>query len=194
MQQITTSSDKLTKKNIVNRQQAHMIPGGISVDLSTLSAGVVVPEGTPFSAPASGLRKVCKQALILAGSTTTVFKIGTDSNPFAVGEFAGRQTGGLAYAITDITDNGDGTTDITVGTALESATAGGFLYEMDAESSTTTSALENEPDCILAHAFQVPTTAQVIFKADGIVDGEVLEGAVGSEYLDLLKKVVEIKY
>lgn len=194
MQQITSSSDKSTKKNIQNRQLAQMIPGGVSMDLSTLAAGVVVPEGNPLSAPSSGLRKVCKQAKILSGSTTTVFKVDTDSNPFAVGEYLGVQTGGLAYAITDITVNGDGTSDVTVGTALEAATAGTFLYEMDAESATNTSALENTPDCVLAYAFQVPSVAQVIFKQDGILIGTVIEGAIGGEYLDLLKGIVESKY
>lgn len=194
MQQITSTSDKLTKKNIQNREQAQMIPGGISVDLSTLNAGVVIPEGNPLTAPSSGLRKVCKQAKILTGSTTTVFKVDTDSNPFKVGEFLGRITGGLAYAITDITNNGDGTTSITVGTALETATVGGFLYEMAAQSATTTSALKNSPDCILAYAFQKPTTTQVIFKQDGILIGTVIEGAIGSIYLGLLKGIVESKY
>jgi len=194
MNQIVSTSDKLTKKNIQNRQLAHMIPGGVSMDLSTLAAGVVIPEGNPLSAPSSGLRKVCKQAKILTGSTTTVFVIDTDSNPFAVGEFLGRQTGGLAYAITDITDNGDGTTNVTVGTALEDATVGGFLYEMAAESATNTSALENTPDCVLAYAFQAPSVAQVIFMQDGILIGTVIEGAVGSEYLSLLKGIVESKY
>ena len=194
MNQIVSTSDKLTKKNIQNRQLAHMVPGGVSMDLSTLAAGVVIPEGNPLSAPSSGLRKVCKQAKILTGSTTTVFVIDTDSNPFAVGEFLGRQTGGLAYAITDITDNGDGTTSVTVGTALEDATVGGFLYEMAAESGTNTSALKNAPDCVLAYAFQVPNVAQVILMQDGILIGTVIEGAVGSEYLSLLKGIVESKY
>lgn len=194
MQQITSSSDRLTKKNIQNRQLAQMIPGGVSMDLSTLAAGVVVHEGNPLSAPSSGLRKVCKQAKILTGSTTTVFVVDTNSNPFAVGEYLGRQTGGLAYAITDITDNGDGTTDITVGTALEDATVGGFLYEMAAESSGTSSALKNTPDCILAYAFEAPSVSQVIFKQDGILIGTVIEGTIGSEYLDLLKGIVESKY
>lgn len=306
MQQITSSSDKFTKKNIQNRQLAQMIPGGCSMDLSTLAAGVVVPEGTPLTAPASGKRKVCKQAVILTGSTTTVFVIDTDSNPFAVGEFLGVQTGGLAYEITDITDNGDGTTDVTVDTALENATVGGFLYEMSAEATgvdatlniayandTSTgltddatsaaetlgtaqatlativgpigasgagnvavtvssdlfddevlsvavanddtsvivaskikqallanetiatyfevsgfedevvlalktaanvSALENTPDCILAYAFEAPSATQVIFPQDGILIGTVIEGAIGSEYLSLLKGIVESKY
>ena len=194
MQQITSTSDKLTKKNIQNRQLAQMIPGGVSIDLSTLAAGVVVPEGNPLSAPSSGLRKVCKQAKILTGSTTSAYIIDADSNPFAVGEFIGVQTGGLAYAVDTIVDNGDGTVTVSPSTALESATVGGFLYEMAAESSGTSSALENEPDCVLAYAFEVPSTVQVIFEQGGILIGTVIEGAIGGEYLDLLKGIVESKY
>ena len=194
MQQIVTASDKLTKKNIQNRQLAQMVPGGCSMDLSNLAAGVVVPEGTPLSAPASGLRKVCKQAEILTGSTTTVFVVDTDSNPFKVGDFIGRKVGGLAYAITAIDDNGDDTTNITVGTALEDATVGDFIYEMVEESTGTASALANEPDGILAYAFQVPSVAQVMYSQDVILIGTVIEGAIGSEYLSLLKGIVESKY
>lgn len=134
MRQITSTSDKLTKKNIINEVSA--LPAGISLILSTLTVGKVVAQATPLTAPTDGKRTICKQAKILTGSTTTVFIVETDTNNFKVGEFIGRITGGLAYAITDITDLGDGTTTITVGTALESATVGEFLYEMAAEATT----------------------------------------------------------
>ena len=190
MDQITSTSDKLTKKNIINR--INDVPGGVSLAMSTLVAGNVVQEGTPLSAPASGVRSICKQAKILAGSTTTAFKVETGTHNFKVGDFIGRITGGLAYAITGVTVGASEDT-IEVGTALESATVGEFIYEMAAESSTTTSALKNEADVILKEAFQVPTATQVIYMADAFVRADVHAGVIGPLYLASLD-VKEIKY
>ena len=180
-----------TKKNIINRISD--VPGGVSLTLADLVAGKVVEEANPLSAPATGKRTVCKQSKILTGSTTTILQVDSDTNNFKVGDFVLRIEGGLAYAVTDITDNEDGTDAITVGTALESATVGEFIYQADAESATTTSALENKADCILKEAFQVPEDAQVIWMADGFYRADVVEASIGSLYLADLD-VNEVKY
>lgn len=137
MQQIVKTSDALTKKNIINRLAD--IPGGISLLLSTLITGAVVVEGNPLSAPSSGKRTVCKQAKILAGSTTTAVVVSTATNQFKVGDFVGSQVGGKAYAVSSLTDNGDGTTDINIGTAIDTVTTDNFIYQMSAEAAGTDS-------------------------------------------------------
>lgn len=189
MQQIVKTQDALTKKNIINRISD--IPGGVSLTLADLPVGAVIVEGTPLQAPSSGKRTVCKQAQILAGSTTTVFVVSTATNPFKVGDYLMQQTGGAAYAITDVTDNGDGTTDLTVGTALESATAGTWLYQSSATGATAGAVYE--ADAILKFAFEVPSASQVIWQADAYLRADVLEGVIAPLYLATVD-VKEVKY
>lgn len=180
MIQITKTSDVLVKKNIINRITD--IPGGVSILLSTLVAGSYVLEGTPLSAPSSGKRTVCKQAVILTGSSTTAIKVAELTHNFKVGDFIGTKTAGKAYAITSIT-NASGVDTLNVGTAIDTPSTGGFIYEMAAEAASNTSALKNVADVILKEAFQVPATTQVIFIADAYLRADVVENCIGSEYL-----------
>lgn len=191
MQQITTTSDKITKKNVINRISD--VPGGVSLTLADLVAGQVVQEAVPLTAPSSGKRTVCKQAVLLTGSTTTVFKVDSQLHNFKVGEYLMQVVGGAAYAITDITDNGDGTTDITVGTALEAATAGIFIYQSSATGASA-GALSNAAEVILKSGFEVPTLAQVIWIKDAHVRADVYAGVIGPLYLASLPGVIEINY
>lgn len=191
MQQIQSNSDKITKKNIINRVSD--VPGGVSLVLTNLVAGQVVEEGTPLTAPASGKRTVCKQAKLLTGSTTTVFVVDSQLHNFKVGEYLMQVVGGLAYAITTIVDNGDGTSSITVGTALEAATAGIFIYQSSATGATA-GALSNVAETILKSAFEVPSNAQVIWMADAYVRADVHAGVIGALNLATLSGVIEINY
>jgi len=191
MIQITKTSDKITKKNIVNRYGD--IPGGVSVVLSDLPVGAIIPEATPLSVPSSGKRSICKSAVILTGSSTTVFKVASETNQFKVGDFLMRIVGGLAYAITVVTDNGDETTSLTVGTALESATVGGYIYQAAAQSATTTSALKYTADVILKEGFVVPSASQVIWIADAYLRADVVESSIAPLHLATLD-VKEVKY
>lgn len=198
MQQITKTSDALTKKNIINRISD--VPGGVSIDLSTLTAGVIIPEATPLAAPSSGKRKVCKQAKLLAGSTTTVFRVESATNPFKTDDIIFQQVGGKAYAGTvakavGTDSNGVLYDTITVDTALEAATAGIYIYESSrtAGEGADTGALENAADTILKEAFQVPSATQVIWMKDAFVRADVVEGCIGSLYLAALD-VKEVKY
>ena len=134
MQQITKNVDVLTKKNILNRISD--IPGGVSIRLSTLVAASYVLEATPLTAPSSGKRTVCKQAVLLTGSTTTALKVTSLSHNFKVGDFVGNSVGGKAYAITSITVASPIDT-LNLGTAIDSAVTGSIIYEMAAEASTT---------------------------------------------------------
>ena len=134
MQQITKNADVLTKKNILNRISD--IPGGVSIRLSTLVAASYVLEATPLTAPSSGKRTVCKQAVLLTGSTTTALKVTSLSHNFKVGDFVGNSVGGKAYAIASITVASPIDT-LNLGTAIDSAVTGSIIYEMAAEASTT---------------------------------------------------------
>jgi hypothetical protein len=208
MQQITKTAEKLTKKNIINRISD--VPGGVSLVLSTLVPGNAVLEGTPLSAPSSGIRSVCKQAQILTGSSTTVFRVKAGMHNFKVGDFIMRIAGGLAYAVTAVATNvgavnaaditakyantGDLYDTITIGTAVESATVGGYIYQAAAQSASTTSALLLAADTIIKEAFVVPAAAsQVIWMADAYIRADVVEGCIGSLYLATLD-VNEVKY
>lgn len=191
MQQIVSTSDKLTKKNIINRISD--IPGGVSLTIADLVAGKIVEEATPLSVPSSGVRTVCKQAKILSGSTTTVINVDTDLHNFKVGDFLGTKSLGKAYAITIVADQGDGTTKITVGTAIDTPATGDFVYEMVEEAASNSSVLENVADVILKEAFQVPSVTQVIWIKDALLRADVVEDSIGSEYLSSLD-VNEVKY
>jgi len=59
MQQITSASEKLTKKNIINRVSD--IPGGISLTIADLVVVSVEQEGPPLTAPSGGKRTVCSR-------------------------------------------------------------------------------------------------------------------------------------
>ena len=190
MRQITSASEKITKKNIINRISD--IPGGISILLATLVVGRVVQEATPLTAPASGKRTVCKQAKILAGSTTTAIKVEELTHHFKVGEFIGTKLLGKAYAITSI-DNAAGVDTLNVGTAIDTPTTGDFIYEMAAEAASNTSALENTPEVIVKSPFEVPSLAQVIWMGDALMRADVAEASIGSVYRATLD-VNEIKY
>jgi len=192
MQTISSTIDTFQRKYILNRLSD--VSGGISLVLSTLIAGNVLPEGTPVSVPSSGKRTVCKQAVVLTGTTTTVIKVTTGEHNFKVGDFLCSKEGGIAYAITDITTT-SGVDDITVGTAIELVAAGGYVYEAAAESAATDSAFKNIPNAILKNALTIPTAANVVYqKADALLHAVVAEGALGPLYLAYLKGVVEAKY
>ena len=191
MQQITTTSDILVKKNIINRVAD--IPGGISMVLSTLVVGNIVPQASPVSAPTSGKRSLCKSAKINgSAASTTVFPIDEKIHNFKVGNFVCRKEGGKAYAITSIT-NASGIDTVTVGTAID-ADVDGWIYEATDEQATTGSTFKNQPDAILKNAFEVPSATQVIFTADALLIGVVVENCIAPAYLTKLKAITVAKY
>ena len=61
MEAIKVVSDVSVAINIVNIERARDIPSGASVALASLVDGNIIEQGTPLSAPASGVRSVCKQ-------------------------------------------------------------------------------------------------------------------------------------
>jgi hypothetical protein len=191
MQQITTTSDVLVKKNIINRVAD--VPGGISMVLSTLVVGNYVPQASPVSAPASGKRTVCKSAKINgSAASTTVFPIDEKLHHFKVGDFVCRKEGGKAYAISTIT-NSAGIDTITVGTAID-ADVDGWIYEAADQQASTGSTFKNQPDAILKNAFEVPGTTQVIFTADALLMAVVVENCIAPAYLTKLKAITVVKY
>lgn len=165
------------------------IPAGISLDTSTLVQDSIVIEGNPISAPADGLRKICKQAEILSGSTTTAVKTPTDKNQFKVGDVIGTG-GGKSYTITGSTAS-NGVTTLGTATAIDTVTAGQFIYEYTADASSG-AVLKNSPVAILRDAFKV--NSDVFVQNGGVTHANVMSGKIGSVYVGLLKGIVEISY
>jgi hypothetical protein len=191
MKQIISASEKLTKKNIINRISD--VPGGVSLLLSTLVVGSIVAEGTPLSVPVDGKRTVCKQAIILAGSSTTAVKVEAGTHHFKVGDFIGTKSNGKAYAITSIT-TASGVDTLNVGTAIDAVVTGAFIYQMAGVAALNTSVLLNAANVILKEGFEVPSESQVLFIADAFVKADIHNNVIGSEYLATLKGVDVIQY
>jgi hypothetical protein len=192
MKQVVRTSDVLTKKNVI--KGISDIPGGISIDLSTLVAGAAVPEANPLSAASSGIRKVCKQGLLLTGTTTTSLVVATATNHFKVGDNIFRVVGGPAYDADSVTDNGDGTTTIVVGTAITGAAAGQWIYEGSGAEGADTGAFENSAEVIAKHAFEVPSDTQVIWIADAYIRADVVENCIAPLHLAQVSGIQEVKY
>ena len=190
MRLITSTTDATARIVVINR--VSYVPAGVSLALSTLIAGNILLEGTPLTAPASGARKVCKQAIILAGSTTTAVKVASDRHHFKVGDFIGTKTAGKAYAITSIA-TASGVSTLTVGTAIDAVTEGAFIYEMAAEAASNTSALKNTPKIILGSNTTVGSN-MAIQTEPALIRADVYAGNIGSEYIALLPQIVEIEY
>lgn len=133
MKQITTQTDILSKKNVINRIAD--VPGGVSLVLSTLVGGRALAEATPLSAPSNGKRTVCKQAKVETGSTNTAFPVIEGTHHFKVGDVICTKIGGKAAAITGIVNAG-GVDTITVGAAID-ALSDGYIYEANAVATGT---------------------------------------------------------
>ncbi len=189
MKQIVQTADTLAKKVIVNRISD--VPGGISLTVADLVAGATVIEGTPVTVPTDGKRTVCKQAKALADTTVDAVKVETALNNFKVGDIIGTQLLGKAYAIASI-DTLDGVDTLNVGTSIDLAAEGDFIYEMAAETADA-AALKNEADAILKEAFIVPSDEQVMFIEDCYLRADVIADEIGPLYLASLS-VLEVKY
>jgi len=192
MEAITVTSDVSVAINIINIEKARDIPAGASVQLSTLIDGNVIEQATPMSAPSSGVRNVCKQAICLTGSTTTAKKVPTGEHNFKVGDFLCTAESLKAYAITGIV-TASGVDTITVGTAIEANAAGSFIYEAAAESAATTSVFENIPVCISGKAFEVDST-KTMEEIPAYVAASVVDGVIAPLYLAYMKNIDAISY
>lgn len=190
MKQILSTSEALVKKNVINRVTD--VPGGISLNLTDIPVGAVLPEATPIGAPADGKRKPCKQAVITTATSTTVFEVATATNPFAVGDVIGTQLSGSAQTITGIV-SASGIDTITVGVAIDAGVVGGFLYEMSGVTADA-SVLAAEADTVLKTAIEKDAASYVIIVNDAHVRADIAAGVVGSLYLATLPGVIEIKY
>lgn len=180
---VATKAEKNIKTVIAD------IPAGISLDTSTLVQGAIVIEGNPVSAPVNGLRKICKQAEILSGSTTTAVKVATDKNQFKVGDVIGTG-GGKSYTISSIAVS-NGVSTLTVGTAIDAVTTGKHIYEYTADAASG-AVLKNTPVAILRDAFIVNSDPFVM--NGGVTHANIMSDKIGSVYVGLLKGIVEISY
>ncbi len=195
MRQIQTYEDVLTRKNIINKDKAWDIPGGVSLRTSNLVAGNYLPEGTPISAPSSGLRYVCKQAVVEKGSTAKSFKVKQGSHHFKAGDLVTLgNTNGTAWHIASVSAPSGGIEKINLSTAIgfPGTSQSFFIYE--ASTAGTGAALKRTPDAILKYPIEVPKDQMVIFGADAYTRADVVEGAIGDKYLEHLKFINVVKY
>lgn len=191
MEQISVTNSTKVKKNVV--ECLSYVPNGVSIDVSTLVAGVLVPEATPLAAPSSGKRLICKQAVLLVGSTGTVLKLTNGSHHFAVGNVIMLTAGGAAYTVQTIT-TANGVDDVTLNGSIGAPSEGDFVYEAAVEGASG-AALENDADAILKEAFWAPAAGtRVIEVQDALLHALVAQNSVGPLYLAQLKGVIEVKY
>jgi len=94
------------------------IRGGVSVATAELNVDFLA-EGTPLSAPVSGVAHVVKFAIVQANATNsaTTIKVYKGHN-FKVGDVICAAENGAAYAITGIDTSNSAYDSITVGTTL----------------------------------------------------------------------------
>lgn len=192
MEAIVQTSDVSVAINILNIERARDIPAGASIELASLIDGNVIQQATPLAAPATGVRKVCKQAICLTGSTTTVKNVTTGTHNFKVGDILCNVEGGVAYAITGIVTT-SGVDAITVGTSIGANAAGSFIYEAAATSASTTSAFKNKPVCIAGKAFKVDQS-KVVEAIPAYVGASVVSGVIAPLYLAYMKNIDAIAY
>ena len=166
------------------------IPAGVSLDLSPLVDGKIITIAQGVTAPTNGIRKVCKQYTLLAGSTGTALKVETSLNQAVVGEFIG-VVGGASYAVTSITTSGDVDT-INLGTTIGTVSTGDIVVQCSAGVASNATAL-NVPVAILKEGFIVDK-AQSFMQVSAYTHASVLKGALPASSLNVLKGIVEIAY
>jgi hypothetical protein len=163
------------------------IPQGVSLVASNLVNGSVLLDGTAIGRASSGLSTVVKSGKILTGSTTTSIKISTKGNQFKEGDKIFSLLNGKHYAITTIvTDTATSIDTMTVGTAIDTVTAGDFIYQNAVVADGATgAALIASPVAITGTSMLVDTSSNLT--VDAIVIGAVKVGSIGTVILDALK-------
>ena len=185
---ITSSSTPKFTKYVLT--EIADIPGGVSIDTTNLVNGKQVLIGQGVTAPSSGLRKVCKQFTLLAGSTTTALKVESDKNQAKVSDVIG-VVGGAAYAVTSITTSGDVDT-INLATAIGAVATGDILVQCASAVASGAVAL-NVPVAILKEGFVVDKD-QTFVQVPALTHANVLKGALPASSLTVLKGIVEVAY
>lgn len=161
------------------------IPNGVTVVVADLVNGSVLPDCTAIGADSSGKRSVCKSAKVLAGSTATAIKVDATTNQFKVGDkiFYGALNT-EHYAITEVA-TASGVTTLTVGTAIDTPSEGGFIYEnADVADGATGSALKVSPVAITGTNMLVDTSDNM--HVDAWVQAAVKKDTIGSVILAAL--------
>lgn len=187
MKIISSSTPKFTKYVLT---EVADIPGGVSLDTTDLVNGKQVLISQGVTAPTNGLRKVCKQFTLLAGSTTTALKVDSDKNQAKVSDVIG-VVGGKAYAVTSITTS-NGVDTINLATAIDAVATNDILVQCTTTASTSATAL-NVPVAILKEGFVVDS-ASTFVQVPALTHANVLKGALPKSSLDVLKGIVEISY
>lgn len=140
------------------------IPGGVTVDISTLG-GPILLEGTPIAVGTAGKYNVCKTAkIVTAAAIDAVAYEVAKGHHFKVGQFLG--TGSVAYAITAIDKTGADKDVITLGTTLGVVLAvGTVVYEAAGASAAAAVAINTTPLAIVGSSYDVVASENLICEA-----------------------------
>lgn len=192
MQQIVSTESLESRINIL--KNVSIIEAGVVLDNASLVDGVVVMEAQPISAPVSGVRYICKQALMVSTTSTATSAVcSTGQHHFKVGDIAMYKTGQAAHKITSITANATtGVDAIVVATSI--GTVGTWLYQASTVATATAGgALKYSADAIIKSAFTADALDTVgNFKA-ATMRADIVEDCIATEYLSTLKGVFEQK-
>lgn len=143
------------------------IPGGVTVDISTLVPGTILKEGTVIAKGTNGLYNVVKTATVTkaATATDTDYEV-SKGNQFKVGDFFAAKTGAKAYAITAINRDDPAKDVITLGTTLGAAVPlGSTVFEAAGESAATSSKLKSTPLAVIGEAHEVEANENLFASA-----------------------------
>lgn len=142
------------------------IPGGVTVDISTLVAGSILSEGTPIAKGSGELYNVVKTATLTkaAAAADVIFEVKKGSQ-FKVGDFFAGKKGAKAYAITAINRDDPAKDVITLGTALGALPLGTTVFEAKAESATTTSDFKNVAFAVVGESHNVEANENLLVSA-----------------------------
>jgi hypothetical protein len=183
---VKRSKDTKTKRVFVHKIAD--IRGGVSVNITELG-GDYLNEGAVLSAPVAGICHVVKIAEVVAevGSTDKTIKVKKEHN-FKVGDFIMADEGAKAYAITSIDTTNNSYDSITIGTAIGTIPAGGFIIEAAAQSADTSSALKYIPLAVagtgkpIVSGQNIDTDAWLI----GVTTGNPLPGCVSKHLTGII--------
>lgn len=203
MKQIQTYEDVLSRKNIINKDRAWDIPGGVSIKPDNLIKGRFLPEGTPVAPPnASGYRRVCKQALVLEGSSAQLLIVDKKFNHFKEGDIVmkSKGTSNKAYKIASVLATAGDKEVLKVSTVIATVTKSTkpFLIceaaTVRVGAATTEIKTKSTPDCITKFGMEVPNADLVMLPVGVYTRADVLENTIADPYLDQLKHINVIKY
>lgn len=155
--------------------------GGFTLDVTGLTAGDVIPAGSPFAADdVTRVAKLSKTAVVLttSGATDTSYQV-VKGHKLAVGEYLAKTVGDKAYAITAIDTSNAAYDSVTVGTTLGTLTANDVLFVSSATGATS-AAIKNVPNGLLKNDVKVGSAEGISLVVRGTAYERRLPGLLTS--------------